>query len=103
MADKLDTLPVDSTPLNHNEISLVNNLFQKENYPVIDKIVYGLKDVLIASLVFFFISLPLIDEGVKKVFPSTANSVYMMALIKTMVFGVVFFVINNISLAKASK
>ena len=103
MADKLDTLPVDSTPLNHNEISLVNNLFQKENYPVIDKIVYGLKDVIVASIVFFLVSLPLIDEGVKKVFPSTTNSVYMMALIKTMVFGVIFFVLNNLSLVKAKK
>lgn len=100
MADKLDSLPVDSSPLNHNEISLVNNLFQKENYATVDKIVFSIRDVLLASAVFFLVSIPVIDEGVKKVFPSTVNSIYIMILVKTLVFGIIFFVLNNMTLAR---
>lgn len=95
MADNLRTLPVDNSPLNHNELSLVNQLFQNQNSNTIIQAAYGLKDVFIASIVFFGVSLPYIENGIKKIFPVTINNTYMMILIKTAIFAIIFFVLNN--------
>ena len=100
MADKIATLPTDNTPLNHSEISLMNALFEESNASAIEKAILGLKDVLIATAVVFVILLPFVDENIKKVFPVTVNSVYMMAVFKAVLFAILFFVLSNTALMK---
>jgi hypothetical protein len=100
MADKLASLPVDGTPLNHNEISLMNQLFENKNSQVINQALAGVKDILLASIVFFAVSLPFLDEIIKRIFPSTGNSLYIMALVKTVIFAIIFFALNNFYLAR---
>ncbi len=100
MADKLNSLPVDNTPLNHNEISLINTLFEEENSSIINKALYGLKDVFMASFIVFIVLLPFVDQGIKKVFPSSENNLYVLAFIKTMIFAIIFFIGTNSHLMK---
>lgn len=100
MGDRLESLPVDNTPLNHNEIALMNNLFQTTYGDTIAKTLASLKDVLIATTLVFLILLPYSDGIIKKFFPITENSIYFMALIKAATFGLFFFVLNNLYLAK---
>lgn len=100
MGDKLEALPVDNTPLNHNEIALMNSLFQTTYGDTIAKTLGSVKDVLIASAIVFILLLPYSDTMIRKFFPITENSVYFMAGIKAFVFGLLFFVLNNLYLAK---
>jgi hypothetical protein len=100
MGDKLESLPVDNAPLNHNEIALMNNLFQTTYGDTIAKTLSSVKDVLIGAAIVFVLLLPYTDSVVRKVFPLTENSVYIMAGIKAFVFGLLFFVLNNLYLAK---
>jgi hypothetical protein len=102
MADKIATLPVDSTPLNHAEINLMNALFEEENSNLINKALSGLRDVFIASAVVFLILLPFVDDAVRKYFPVTVNNPYILVLIKTIAFALLFFLVSNATLVKAS-
>jgi hypothetical protein len=101
MADKISTLPVDSTPLNHNEITLMNALFENKNSEMINKAIYGLRDVLFASGAVLLILLPIVDEQVRKMFPVTASNPYMMVLVKTLIFAVLYFIMANANLLRA--
>ncbi len=100
MGDKLEALPVDNTPLNHNEIALMNSLFQTTYGDTITKTLASIKDVLIASSIVFLLTLPYSEGLIRKVFPITENSIYFMAAIKAFIFGLIFFVLNNLYLAK---
>lgn len=100
MGDKLEALPVDNTPLNHNEIALMNSLFQTTYGDNIARVLLSVKDVLIASAIVFVLALPYSEGFIKRFFPITENSVYFMAAIKAFVFGLIFFVINNLYLVK---
>jgi hypothetical protein len=102
MADKIVTLPVDNTPLNHAEINLMNALFEDQNSTVINKALSGLRDVFIASAVVFLIMLPFVDDQLRKFFPVTVNNPYVLVLVKTLIFALVFFIASNAALVKTS-
>lgn len=98
MADSIDKLPVDDTPVDQFEMTTLNAYFKPE---VANKILsLTTREVLIAGSVFAVISLPVIDNLFTRFFPITKNSVYFNILLKTIAFIIVLFVVSNLALAK---
>lgn len=93
-SDPLDSLPTDQTPPTHPEIQIVESLF-KEQHTTVQKFFNGTKDVLIFTGLFVLISLPQVDEVLKKFFPSSASSQYSMLFCKAVLFAFTYFIIKN--------
>lgn len=97
--DLLAELPSDQNMPSNEEIHLVDSLF-KRHKGVIILMLDGMKDILIIGLLFLIFSLPQCDSLIKKFIPSTNNSIYILLLIKTLIFMVIFFLIKNFYLAR---
>ena len=57
MADLLRSLPVDETPLNHDEIHILQTLFKDENSRDLSTIFVELKDAVIGGSIIRYIIL----------------------------------------------
>jgi hypothetical protein len=101
LGDMIETLPSDQSVPSHNEIRLVNQLFQKKK-GIFDKILLNTKDILIIGGLFVLFSLSQVDRLIKKVIPSADKSPYILLGIKTILFIIIYFIIKNIYLAKKS-
>jgi hypothetical protein len=99
MADLIDKLPIDETPLDTSDITILENVF-KDNSKDIDNIVYNMKDILIAGGIFTVVSLPVIQTVLNKLLPVTRNSDYISIVIKAIVFMLALYVITYFNLAK---
>ena len=97
--DIIENLPSDYSVPSHNELRLVDSLFQKQQN-TIEKIVHNSKDVIIIGLLFFIFSLPQIDGLIKKIVPITTSSSYILLGVKTLLFMFVYFLLNNFYLSK---
>ena len=100
MADLLRSLPVDETPLNHDEIHILQTLFKDENSRDLSTIFIELKDAVIGGVLFATLSSNKIDTIIHRFAPSTKNSHIIMICIKTLIFIGLFWVIVNFALAK---
>ncbi len=98
-ADYIDQLPNDKNPPSQQELQILENFFtsKKDN---VDKILNKSRDILIASSLFFILSLPQIDTLIKNFFPTMSNSLYVLLLAKTLAFAILFFIVKNIYLVK---
>jgi hypothetical protein len=97
--DIIDNLPTDRDLPSHQEIQILDSLF-KEKYDTMTKILSGTKDVIIIGLVFLIFNLPQIDEIIKKFFPASVNSVYILVGIRVFLFMLCYFIIKNLYLVK---
>lgn len=97
MGDIIENLPVDESVLSHNEIRIVDQLFQRKK-GIFDKIMSNIKDILIIGTLFIFFSINFIDNIIKKFIPSSVNSQYILIGAKAFLFMVTYFVVKNIYL-----
>ena len=81
MADLLRSLPVDETPLNHDEIHILQTLFKDENSRDLSTIFIELKDAVIGGVLFAILSSNKIDTNIHRYAPSTKNSHIIMICI----------------------
>lgn len=95
MGDQIQGLPVDQTVPSHNEIQIMDTLF-KQKHGVVNKIMAGSKDMLLAGFLFMLFNIPQIDDMIRKLIPTTATSPYILILVKTILFVVTYFIIKNI-------
>ena len=65
LSDMLHELPADQTMPSHNEIRIVDSLFQQKK-GVFDKILENTKDILILGILFSVLSIPQVDTIIKK-------------------------------------
>ena len=100
MADLLSSLPVDKTPLNHDEINILQTLFNEENSDNITNIFIELKDAVIGGILFAILSSKKFNIIIHKFIPSSKNSYIIMICIKTFIFIILFWIILNFALAK---
>lgn len=98
-SETIDTLPTDKNVPNHAEIQIVDSLF-KEQHTTIQKLLEGTKDVFIIGVLFLVISLPQSEGIIKRFFPSSENSIYIMLGIKCLLFMLAYFVVKNMYLVK---
>ena len=99
MGDKIDQLPIDQTVPSHNEIRIVDSLFQQKK-GIVDKILNNIKEILIIGVLFIVFSLPAVDEMVQKIVPPTSTSPYILLVVKTVCVMVLYFIINNFYLSR---
>jgi len=99
MADSINNLPVDNSPPNHDEVQVMNTIF-KENISTMDRIVKGLKNVLIVAVILYILLLPQTMNLLEKYLPSTSSSVYLKNLVICVMFVVIFVVVDNFHLSK---
>ena len=97
--DIIEQLPTDSSVPSHNEIRVVDQLF-KENQGVIGNILTHSKDLMLLAVLYVLFSLPYTDELIKNFIPSASKSSFILIGVKTALFILLFFVVNNMYLMK---
>ena len=97
--DLIDQLPTDKTSSSHNEILIVDKLFQKKKN-MIQVFLCNSKDLLLIGGLFMLFSITKIDEIINKIFPISNNSVFFLTCIKTLAFMITYFIVKNIHFAK---
>jgi hypothetical protein len=87
--DTLDSLPTDKVEPNNAEMKILNRLFNDEEFSEGGNDRF--REVMLVSMVFFIISLPIVDRGIVSFFPSCQNE-YISLLVKTAIFALFYFV-----------
>ena len=97
--DLIEQLPSDTSVPSHNEIRIVDQLFQQKK-SLFDRILNHSKDMIILCGLFILFSLPFVDDFIKKFITITSNSPYILIGVKGLLFVMLYFIIKNIYLAK---
>lgn len=103
-SDPINKLPTDDEELSTKEQSIIDMLYP-EPPPLVQKLPedtkkawFHFKDIIIATILFFILNLPISDKLFEK-FVKTENTYYKL-LAKSLTFSVLFFFINNYSLSR---
>lgn len=102
MGDPLNKLP--STRVSHDDpthLQLLTNIFggDSEKARDVSNICVKNMDIILASILFFVISLPLTANIIIKIY-SKADNQWTMAIIKTVIFAIALFLLYNSKFAK---
>lgn len=99
LGDPIDQLPADTSVPSHNEIRIVDQLFQQKK-SVFDRILSQTKDIIVLGGLFILFSLPFMDNLIKKFITATETSPYILIGVKTLLFAISYFIIKNLYLAR---
>lgn len=99
VGDVIEQLPVDMSVPSHNEIRIVDQLFQQKK-GIFDRILGQTKDIVILGGLFIVFSLPFIDNLIKKFVTAAGTSPYILIGIKALLFVFSYFIIKNLYLAR---
>tara|TARA_Y100000389_G_scaffold90928_1_gene87521 strand:+ start:7716 stop:8042 length:327 start_codon:yes stop_codon:yes gene_type:complete len=97
--DSLDNLPTDKTEPSHDEMEIINTLFE-EHKNSIDLIVEESKDSVLIALLFVIFSLDQVDSFIKRAIPITEKSPYILVGVKTVIFVSTFWLVNHFYLSR---
>jgi hypothetical protein len=97
MGDNILNLPTDNTIPTANELVIFQQLFDTHSKTT-KTVALGLSDVLVASALFFLVSLPITGSLVQKVYP--VNNCYAIIVLKTVFFAMLLFFLRNIELSQ---
>ncbi len=98
-SDILEQLPVDKIDPTTEEMHIMNTLFTQHKKEV-NVIFNELKDCLIVAILFIILSIPQIDDIIKKFIPITRTSFYILLLIKVAVLIIIYWFLKHFYLAK---
>jgi len=102
--DLLTTLPTDQDELSYKEKTLLDMIYPNpiiQNIPAdTKKAWFHFKDIIIATILFFILGLPITDRLISKVV-KTENFYYSLAA-KSTIFAILFFIINNFYLSRTA-
>jgi hypothetical protein len=101
METLLVQLPTDASMPSHEELQIINTIFQ-ENKATNGKLFNEAKEIVIIIILFIILSIEPVDKLLKKFIPSSNNQ-YILILIKGIILGVSFYVIKNFYLIKKQK
>mgnify|MGYP000344729446 FL=1 len=99
VGDVIEQLPADMSVPSHNEIRIVDQLFQQKK-GIFDRILGQTKDIVILGGLFIVFSLPFIDNLIKKFVTAAGTSPYILIGIKALLFVFSYFIIKNLYLAR---
>jgi hypothetical protein len=98
-SDKIDSLPTNENLPSKEELETVETFFiQKQK--TMTKIFSSFKDIITYAIIFMIISLPQFDEILKKFVKCTNDSIYILLLVKTLIFCITVFLVKNIYLTQ---
>ena len=101
-SDSLDKLPTDKTMMGHNDLEIVDKVFEKHT-GTMNKVAGEFKDALIGGVLFALLSFPQVDSLIKRFIPMTENSIIFLLVFKVIVFILLFYVIKNFAFSQKSK
>ena len=100
MGDNIQKLPIDKNQKEDNEsLQNLKRLLGPEKVENINLICNKNMDIIIAGAIFFGVNLPIVEGFIKK-FYCNAENPYIMTIVKTIIFIILFFMVNNFYLAK---
>ena len=99
MGDSLKNLPSDKVMPSHTEINIIDTLF-KHKKSTLERMMGGVKNILILGLLFILFSLPQLDTLLQTWIKITATSPYILIVVKAILFMVVYFCIENFYLVR---
>lgn len=101
-SDLIKNLPTDEEELSLKEKTILDTLYPPQSMKQINKDVektwFHFKDVIIATILFFLINLPIAENLLEKVVKT--DSIYYKLLYKSITFALLFFIINNFYLSR---
>jgi hypothetical protein len=104
MADSISNLPVDDSPAIPEDADLVKTYMTINNNKEDIKKVFGSnRDILLCTLFFFILSIPQTDSLINAIYTPAAENTFYRIAIKSLIFLIIVFIINNISYMKAPK
>tara|TARA_B100000401_G_scaffold85322_1_gene54148 strand:- start:238 stop:552 length:315 start_codon:yes stop_codon:yes gene_type:complete len=98
--DYIKDLGIDNSEPKLEDMYLVNSIFQPDNEKTITKAVSGLKDILIAALLFAILSLPVVDKTLCAALSSITSNRFICYAAKILVFAILLFFITNYALSR---
>jgi hypothetical protein len=99
IGDVIEQLPADMSVPSHNEIRIVDQLFQQKK-GIFDHILGQTKDIVILGGLFIIFSLPFVDSLIMKFVTMAETSPYILIGIKALLFVFSYFIIKNLHLAQ---
>jgi hypothetical protein len=101
-SDDIENLPIDNSYVpSKNERDIVDSLFGV-NKSKMNNIVSEMKDLFIIGILFILFSIKNTDELIGKAIPITQTSVYILLLVKTIAFMILFWIIKNFYLSRSN-
>jgi hypothetical protein len=99
----LSSLPTSSmAPLTHEDVKLADHIFGAADSNVNrDSIARSFKSPLIVALIVAFMSHPMSDQLIFKVYPKASENKYTMISIKMALAAVSYFILNHWTLSRA--
>lgn len=99
VGDVIEQLPADMSVPSHNEIRIVDQLFQQKK-GIFDRILGQTKDIVVLGVLFIVLSLPFVDNLIRKFVTAAGTSPYILIGIKALLFVFTYFIIKNLYLAR---
>ena len=94
-SDNIENLPTSEYQPSYNEMNIMNSLFQEKNSEGLSNIAYDFKDAAITGGVFAVLSAPFIDTYIQKFVPFTSKSPYYVIAVKTVIFIIIVWLLQN--------
>lgn len=92
------------TPLSQQESYVMDTLFKPENKPKVNgNFLKQIKIIVVIIFLYILLSIPVFDKILKKFLPITENSIYMKILIKSLLFGLIWWIIMEFYLNRKNK
>jgi hypothetical protein len=99
-SDPIQNLPTDEIPPSHNDLAVLNTIFQQQPNTV-NKILLELKSSFIFIVIFIILSLPQLDQLIKRFIPFFSTSPYYLVVFKALLFGILYYLITNFYVMKS--
>lgn len=99
--DLIVNLPVDQNPPSNNEIEIVQKLFTTRRDSM-NKIFDKMKEPVIVFIVIILVSLPQVEELIKKFITITQKSEYFLIFTKALIAAGLFWIIKHFHLSRAN-
>jgi len=100
--DFLKTLPTNKHQPSHHEQKYIDMLFNEQKNISTILILNELKSVVIVISLFFLFTIPQTDSFLQTYIPYTNTSRYALTIVKSILFAITLWLINNIHLLTTS-
>jgi len=99
--DMIANLPIDKSIPTESELMMLNTLFkEKEKKSVVRSVVNEAYEPFFVGILFVLLSIPQLDDLIKKNIQITQNSIYFLLLFKMFIIMILFWIIKHFHLCK---
>ena len=101
-SDIIKNLPTDDEELSLKEKTILDTIYPPESIKKIaqdsEKAWFHFKDIILATVLFFIINLPISEKLLEKIVKT--ENIYYKLIYKSLTFALLFFLINNFGLSR---